>query len=80
MPFGTIWGIKHLNMNVGHFCTSLSPLFDMYILNMSIKSNKFNRFLFGTNCNFPKIFQNKAKINNFGYIFGPNLLSKMAQK
>ena len=34
-PFGTIWGIKHLNMNLEHFCTSLSALFDMYSLKMS---------------------------------------------
>ena len=80
MPFGTIWGIKHLNMNLEHFCTSLSALFNMYSLNMSKVTNS-TRFSFGSSCIFPKICQNKAKkYTIFAYIYGQNLLSKMAQK
>ena len=29
------FGILHLNMNLEHFCTSLSALFDMYSLDLA---------------------------------------------
>ena len=79
MSFGTIWGMKHLSMNLEHFCTSLSALFDMYSLNMSKVTNS-TRFSFGTSCIFPKICQNKAKIQNFCLYFWLRICSQKWHK
>ena len=75
MPF---WGIKHINMNLEHFCTNLSALFDMYSLNMSKVTNS-TRFSLGLVFS-PKYVKIRQKYMIFAYIFGKNLHSKMVQK
>ena len=76
VPFGTIWGIKHLNMNLEHSCTSLSALFDMYSLNMSTLTNS-TTFSIGTRSIFPKICHNKAKWHKNDYKLVKNLISSV---
>ena len=79
VPFAMIWDIKHLNMNLEHFCISLSALFDMYSLKMSKVTNS-TRFSFGLVVFSPKYVKIRQKYTIFAYIFGQDLLSKMTQK
>ena len=64
-------------MNLEHFCTSLSALFEMYSLNMSEVTN-LTRFCFGTSCIFSKICQNKN--TQFLLIFLANICSQKWHK
>ena len=58
----------YLNMNLEHFCTSLSALFGMYSLNMSKLTNSI-RFSFGTSCISPKDVKIRQKYTFFAYAF-----------
>ena len=62
-------------MNLEHFCTSLSALFDMYSLNMSKVTNQPD-FILGLVVSFQKYVQIRQKYTTFAYIFGQNVLSK----